>query len=86
VCSDNANTNCTARWQDPNDPTNGTYSSPITNNAGQLSISGVLGAPGAVTITAGFSESPVPEPATAALMTAGLVLLGLSRRRCKTVL
>jgi len=79
VCTDNANTMCTARWQDPNDPTNGTYSSAVTINGGQLSIAGVLGAGGAVNITAAFSESPIPEPETLAFVAGGVMLLLVSR-------
>ena len=83
--------NCSIKYQDPNDPAQANpnetmakiYTANISVMDGMLQFTGVPGSgfAGTVTITAAFSESPVPEPATAVLMiTAAFGLLLCGRR------
>jgi hypothetical protein len=81
--------NCTIKWQDPNDPAqpmpNQTmakiYSAPVTVMDGMIMFGGVLGAGGTVTLTAAFSESPIPEPAALMLFAVGVCGLLVQARR-----
>ncbi len=80
--------NCSIRYQDPNDPMTNQPSTAVTVNGGMLQFDDVPGTgyKGTVTITAAFSESPVPEPSTYLLFGSGfLILLYLDRRRRKRV-
>jgi hypothetical protein len=81
--------NCVIKWQDPNDPhqdaPNETlakvYTAPVTVMGGMIMFGGVLGAGGTVTLTAAFSESPVPEPAAVILVVMSAFGLLLQSRR-----
>ena len=71
-------------WQDPNDPGLSTFSSIVTTDTnGQMQITGVAYAGGAVDIYGAFSEAPVPEPSSLALLALGLGVMRIWRVRRK---
>jgi hypothetical protein len=75
--------NCSIRYQDPNQPLVNQPGTPITVMDGMLQFTNVPGSGhmGVVTITAAFSESPVPEPSTLLLLGSGLAVLVVWRRK-----
>jgi len=76
-------TRCGLRYQDNDGDLTQNLMADLTVTANGLRFTGALsGADRTVTITAAFSESPIPEPEIYAFMLAGISLLGwVSRRR-----
>lgn len=75
--------NCSIRYQDPNQPGTHQGPTPITVMNNMLMFTGVPGSGynGTVTITAAFSESPIPEPATWILICAAVLCFASHSRR-----
>jgi PEP-CTERM motif len=81
-----ASGNCSIQYQDPNAPTVQQPLTAVSVVGGRLQFTGVPGSgfAGAVFIDAAFDESPVPEPSSVLLLSAGLIVLiarGWCRRR-----
>jgi hypothetical protein len=76
---------CSIRYQDPNNPTVNQPSTPITVMNNMLLFTNVPGSNymGQVKITAAFSESPIPEPASVLMILAAGVVLVLAGRQSR---
>lgn len=73
-------------YQDPNFPTVQQMIDFIINSSGQIQFADPASGLGTVTVTAGFSESPIPEPGTLGLLAIALAAaakIAMRPRRAK---